>query len=82
MPCCVGLTFGVCDLLKANVVNSPAVDSPRLCESILKPGSRFVCEVIMPKTFKPKTVKLPKAAAVKMPMLTSMGVKKSRKGKC
>jgi hypothetical protein len=33
----------------------------------------------MPKTYKPKTVKIPKAAAVKMPMLTSTGVKKSRK---
>lgn len=33
----------------------------------------------MPKTYKPKTVKMPKAAAVKMPMLKSMGVKKTGK---
>lgn len=35
----------------------------------------------MPKTFKPKTVKVPKVAPVKMPMLTSMGVKGKSKGK-
>ena len=69
MPCCMGLTFGVGGLTPQGYAK---VSSNRGV-------SLFVRINTMPKTYKPKTVKIPKAAAVKMPMLKSMGVKKTGK---
>lgn len=71
MPRCMGLTFGVGGLTPQGYAK---VSSNR--------GVTLFVEINeMPKTYKPKTVKMPKAAAIKMPMLKSMGVMGKGKGK-